>query len=726
MIISPTRKCTLALLFLIFSISSVTAQLKEGVLRVKFKEEKAAFMRTAKTSKSIKGVMKVGDTKIDKSMELCKASNITRVFAPAGEFEAKHKKYGLHLWYEVTFDKGVSVSEALSSFGDNEDILIVEPVHEKRSISSDPTEIVQSSLGTPTNDVFYDYQWHYENTGSNVGSGGGGTIDADIDLPEAWAIQTGSPDVIVAIIDGGIDVDHEDLMANMWINTGEIIGNGVDDDGNGYIDDVNGYNFGDDTGSISADSHGTHVGGTVAAVTNNNVGVAGVAGGNGSGDGVRLMSCEVFGLTNSDGFDESFIYAADNGAVIAQNSWGYISAGYYDQSVLDAIDYFIAEAGYDASGNPSGPMQGGIVIFAAGNDGTDDLWYPGYYDPVLSVGATDLNDAAASYSNRGDWVDIAAPGTDIASTSPGGYAYSSGTSMACPHVSGVAALIVSQYANNITPDEVWDRLVDNADPLAYSYLGSGRLNAYASLTANSTTVFPDPTKTYYIDNERWNVRIGADGSQDAFTTSIGTTGDNVEWTITESPTAGYYYIDCVGGGSAPRIRSDQNTYADMQATSSAGSWTRWSFTDAGDDEYYLSTLYSSDYMRLRVNASGELETVASSFTGTWTHFSFTEAGNATSSRVVSGDAEIAASSLEVEERIMLYPVPVTNTLNLSLPSEGNFVTAQIINLTGTVSLSQGVSSDTDYQIDVSGLSKGIHFVRLVRNDGSFENIKFVK
>ena len=236
---------------------------------------------------------------------------------------------------------------------------------------------------------------------------------------------------------------------------------------------------------INADNHGTHVAGTVAATTNNNIGVAGVAGGNGSGDGVRLMSCALAFGPNSIGFDEAYIYAADNGAVISQNSWGYINPGAFDQSVLDAIDYFIAEAGYDADGNPVGPMQGGIVIFAAGNDGDDDRYYPGYYSPVLAVASTDSNDYLSSFSNFGDWVDIAAPGSSVYSTFPNdSYGYLSGTSMACPHVSGVAALIVSEFAGNITPSELRSRLIDNTDPVLFN-AGSGRLNAFAALNAEA-------------------------------------------------------------------------------------------------------------------------------------------------------------------------------------------------------------------------------------------------
>ena len=720
-------KSTLVLI-LFFSISAINAQMKKGVLRIKLKETKALFVQNSHMGTSAKGYALIGDKNLDSAMESCKASNMKRVFRSAGPFEAKHKKHGLHLWYEVTFDETVNIEEALKSFSDIEDVLISEPVHEKTSIGGEVVKIEAAALTTPTNDQFYDFQWHYENTGSNSGNGNGGTVDADIDLPEAWAIQTGIPEVVIAVIDGGIDVSHEDLEANIWENTSEIPNNNIDDDGNGYVDDVNGYNFGDNTGAINADDHGTHVGGTVAAVSNNNIGVAGVAGGSGQGDGVRLMSCSVFGNVGADGFDESFIYAADNGAVIAQNSWGYTQVGVFDQSVLDAIDYFIEEAGYDANGNPIGPMQGGIVIFAAGNDGVDGDWYPGVYEPVLAVGSTDLNDDASDFSNRGDWVDIAAPGSDIVSTYPdNSYGYNTGTSMACPHVSGVAGLIVSQFANNITPDEVRSRLVDNTDPLPFDFLGSGRLNALAALSVDGDEgeepgdeddVFPDPTKTYYIDNLRWDVRLGADGTEEPFTTSIGTTGDNVEWTITESTVDGFYFIDCVGGGTVPRLRSDQSTFADMQETSSNGIWERWSFTSIDDGEFYLTTQNDSNFDRLRVNSSRRVETVASNFTGQWTHFTFTEVGASTSSNSIE--------SVAIGTEMLVYPVPAVNYINVANLENKEYKMIEIQDMSGNVESSKVIADPSSLQIDVSELPKGIHFLRLLDTNGEEEVLRFTK
>lgn len=166
-------------------------------------------------------------------------------------------------------------------------------------------------------------QWHYKNFGITPRSVEG----ADINLFEAWKQTTGSPNVIVSIVDGGIDGSHEDLKDNLWINEGEIPGNGIDDDGNGFIDDVYGYNFVSDKGEITLDEagHGTHVAGTVAARNNNGIGVSGVAGGDGTpNSGARLMSCQIFEGANGSGQGAgATVYGANNGAVISQNSWGY-------------------------------------------------------------------------------------------------------------------------------------------------------------------------------------------------------------------------------------------------------------------------------------------------------------------------------------------------------------------------------------------------------------------
>ena len=267
--------------------------------------------------------------------------------------------------------------------------------------------------------------------------------------------------MIVAVTDHGVEYDHPDLAGNMWVNEAELNGTpGVDDDNNGYVDDIYGWNVILDSGTINPGTHGTHVAGTVAAVNNNGIGVCGVAGGTGNGDGARIMSLAIFDSTsaNAGSYPDAYAYAADNGAVISQNSWGYTSGVAMPQDVSDALDYFIANAGVDENGNQTGPMKGGLLVFAAGNEGTPSARMPAADPRTLCVTAMCSDYTRPNYANYSDDVDIFAPGgadgndrnysdadrvysTDL----DGGYSYKWGTSMACPHVSGIAALVIAHY-----------------------------------------------------------------------------------------------------------------------------------------------------------------------------------------------------------------------------------------------------------------------------------------
>lgn len=469
----------------------------EGKLRVKVSQALAARLENAAASRTrpADGSLATGHATLDAVGRQYKATAMRRVFRPAGRFEAKHRKYGLHLWYEIDIDPAQSAKNARIAFGALEHISRVETVRAKviENFSAAGSAGAPQGWDGAPNDTHYTKQWHYENTGQS-----GGTTGADIKLRQAWKIETGTPDVVVAVVDGGVQYDHPDLAANMWHNTGETAANNFDDDGNGYVDDIYGYSFADNQGTPIPLDHGTHVAGTIAAVTNNGTGVAGIAGGSGKSDGVRIMTTAVLGNYGGGGFEEAYVYAADNGAVISQNSWTYDGADVYEQSVLDAIDYFIAEAGRDEHGNQTGPMNGGIVIFSAGNNNYHGNYYPGYHEPIIAVGATNDLDKKASYSNYGKWIDISAPGGDtrseryVLSTVTGSkYAYMSGTSQACPHVSGVAALLVSKYGGpGFTPGMLRKRLLetaDNIDALNPDYtgeFGSGRLNAGAALSPN--------------------------------------------------------------------------------------------------------------------------------------------------------------------------------------------------------------------------------------------------
>ncbi|WP_224996332.1 S8 family serine peptidase [Cesiribacter sp. SM1] len=536
------------------------SKVQEGIVRIKVTEAYARQLESSNMRMSPSNVVLTGVQPLDKVHQQYNARTMKRVFPHAGKYEAKHRKHGLHLWYEVEVGKGASLQSAMQAYDGLEQVTHTEPVLKKKVIGPDASgfnplnldkELAESQnrmqslaadADAPFNDELLSKQWHYNNTGQLNGTAG-----ADISLFDAWQLEAGKSNVIVAVVDGGIQLNHPDLKDNLWINKGEVAGNSIDDDGNGFVDDVHGYNFVNDNADIAQHFHGTHVAGTVAASNNNGIGVGGVAGGTGNGDGVRLMSCAVFkgyfpsGGEESGGFAQTYVYSADNGAVISQNSWGYTAPDYYEQVVLDAIDYFIAEAGTDENGNQTGPMKGGIVIFAAGNENHGGLWYPGAYEPVLSVAATGFKDIKSSYSNYGAWVDIAAPGGDgdnrditdlrsvLSTWIDGGYAAVSGTSMACPHVSGVAALVVSKFGGTgFTPEMLRRRLIESTDNINaqnqfhLGLLGAGRLNALKALqTADETAPNPitdltvDKTGPHYLTLS-WTVPADGDTTLSAY------------------------------------------------------------------------------------------------------------------------------------------------------------------------------------------------------------------
>jgi len=331
-------------------------------------------------------------------------------------------------------------------------------------------------VSTP-NDTRYPSMWNLENNGQT-----GGKPGADIDAPQAWDISTGNPDIVVAVIDTGVDYNHPDLSTNIWTNSGEIPANGIDDDNNGYIDDIHGYDFINNDGDpIDDHGHGTHVAGTIAAKGNNALGVVGVAW-QSQVMVLKFLGANGRGLTS--GAIDAIQYATKMGARLSNNSW---SGGARSAALIDAI------AAADEAGI--------LFVAAAGNRSinTDIISeYPASYklDNIISVAATDHNDHRADFSNYGSSnVDLGAPGQRILSTAitrsgnPPGYRYLNGTSMASPHVSGAAALILSAFPN-MNHRQVKDRILNTVDPIAELQgitVTGGRLNIAKALSGGGNT-----------------------------------------------------------------------------------------------------------------------------------------------------------------------------------------------------------------------------------------------
>lgn len=489
-----------------------------GWVRIKLADDAAPLREGAFT----RGEADSGNARIDEIAAELGATEIRRVFRDGGRFAERRRRYGLHLWYDIKLGDGVPVSRAEAGMASVPGVAHVQPIYKAKLLGGKPipAQAVEMRYRPaaidasrpeleewPFNDPDLPKQWHYYNDGSMPKAVEG----ADINLFKGWEITTGRPDVIVAVVDMGVQYDHPDLAANMWVNEAELNGSeGVDDDGNGYVDDIYGWNFaeGYDSGEIVPGYHGTHVAGTIAAVNNNGIGVCGIAGGSGNNDGVRIMSVcwSADNRVTVPNWD-MFAYAADNGAVIASCSWE-VESPEIAPDLQAGLDYFIDNAGMDdvdgdgVNDVQTGPMKGGLAVFAAGNSNANKLKFPTYYDRVICVASMAPNFDRASYSNYAPEVDILAPGGEQAfgeeyavysTYTNSGYGYSEGTSMATPHVSGVAALIVSKYGKEgFTVDELRKRLLSSTRAISPVVSGTYANQIGVGLVDASLITLEDP------------------------------------------------------------------------------------------------------------------------------------------------------------------------------------------------------------------------------------------
>lgn len=683
----------------------------EGVIRMKLDRETAEALNVIRTRS---GRVLTGNISFDELCERYDVTGMERLFADNGCAE-RTRKAGLDLWYIIRF-KG-DARQVAEDFGEIAGVNHVEIPRRITKVggmsrkSGTPWRKLMAlpkaaPSNYPFNDPLFGGQWPLYNDGTINANAQAG---ADINVLPAWEKTAGRSDVIVAVVDEGVEYTHPDLAGNMW--------NGI------------GKNFCDrDNDDITwGEGHGTHVAGTIAAVSNNGIGISGIAGGTGGGNGAKIMSCEIFHPTNghydanSNATADAIKYAADNGAVICQNSWGYAAGALsYDQwssadrATKEAIDYFIRYAGMSPDGETqTGPMAGGVVIFAAGNEYSRLAGYPAAYDACISVASISCTYEAAWYTNYGSTVDICAPGggdeanfVNLISYDEGynlstiptnlqngdsfvytyangetetktidyvsstvGYGYMMGTSMACPHVSGVAALIVSQFgAPGFTNEQLKEKLFSTARDI----------DSYQGTIYNSW------------DRGTYAGKIGKLVDAGAALDSGEVPPVSDQPTIT--PATGQNDTFTLGASERKTL---QYTLA---------GYTEWRLDDPSGK---IAKSIDGNVVTLTIDAS---QYAAGSYTAELLAMNGTKTAKRTIAYTVSKGDNPTGISMD------FYPNPCTDVLNI-LPNYSGESTIRIRNSMGTevMNITLGLINEEPVKLDVSGLASGTYLVQVTYN-----------